>query len=335
MTTEYLALWVHFLWSGLFTLVFSVFAWWQFGLSTGTLRGRHSLAQAKTEGARKATRQRRQLLYIAVMISACLLIMMGALLSTSSKLEEWSRTADVSLACAIKETPFARNWESYGFKEGSIVEACSAEISNAIQIAQRPCWGDCFWHTTASKSISSNGLVCSVIDETLEEIGNSPLGYTIGKIARCDCPCSSLIQVERPRFDMCIIFSVRRAFLPLTPSSPPPPTRTPTSSCKRPLQSVAALTLAHVAQSLVVAIAGLILGFRFERYFTSLPSYMNAKTFLILHTLFAHFVAHALCNPREGNLNIWKKLFRKKKRVGYQARKRARSSRKMRLTYYK
>jgi hypothetical protein len=47
-----------------------------------------------------------------------------------------------------------------------------------------------------------------------------------GGIELCDCPCSSFVEVERP--------------------------------------SVGILTLAHVSQSLVVAIVGLNLGFRFE-----------------------------------------------------------------------
>jgi hypothetical protein len=171
-------------------MVFSTVAWWQFGLATGRL----SAGQATTDGAREAIKQRRRLFHIAVMITACLLVMMGALLSTSLALEEWSRTADISLACAIKETPYARNWEAYGFDEGRIVEVCSAK--DVIQV-KFPCQSGCFWYPT----IATNGLACNEVGssrESLEEYAEDDSAiYNV-----CDCPCSNFIQVERPRSGM-------------------------------------------------------------------------------------------------------------------------------------
>jgi hypothetical protein len=259
MTTEYLALWLHFLWSGLFTIVFSAVAWWKFGLVTARA-GRSSSGPAISEGAREATKKRRRLLSIAVMVSACLLVMTGALLSTSFKLEEWSRTADTALSCAIKETPFARDWGAYGFNEGDIVEVCNSEMANEIQLVS-PCVGSCFWYPT----ITANALTCGVEGWPLEEEREFS--------NRCNCPCSAFIEIERPRFYRFVLILLVYLFFAIEP--PPPPSFLPSPSSfprKPPLESVATLTLAQVAQSLVVAIVGLNLGFRFKRPVHSLLS---------------------------------------------------------------
>jgi hypothetical protein len=290
MTTEYLALWVHFLWSGLFTIAFSAVAWWQFGLATGRL----SVDQAATEGAREAIKQRRRLFHIAVMVTACLLVMMGALLSTSLALGEWSRTADISLACAIKETPFARNWEAYGFDEGGIVEVCSVE--DAIQVAY-PCQGGCFWYP----DITSNSLTCQNVGhwfESLKDFAES--GRDDILFNSCDCPCSNFIQLERPRFGTFMSFHRQLFFISAPPSSLHPPSSKNNASR---LQSVATLTLAHVAQSLVVTVVGLNLGFRFEMH-PFHQSHGNAESLVTFFGIFPQ-------PDRKENLGIWKKFFRK------------------------
>ena len=134
--------------NNLLTMVFSTVAWCSAQLRDGVqhscvVAGRLSARQATTEDAREAIKQRRRLFHIAVMITACLLVMMGALLYTSLALGEWTRTADISLACAIKETSCSRNWEACGFDEGGIVEVHSAKDS--IQVSF-PCQGGYFWH---------------------------------------------------------------------------------------------------------------------------------------------------------------------------------------------
>jgi hypothetical protein len=187
MATEYAALWVHFLWSGVLTMLFNMIALRQFGLATKRMASHQSLEVSHTK---------RRLLRVAVMISTCLLVMMGALLSTSSKLGEWSRTADISLACATKETQFSKNWDAYGFTDGDIIEACSMEDANEVNVyTDKFCQTSCFWYST----IATNGLTCqsSANNETLEEQAESGKpGFTV-----CDCPCSSLIQIQRPRFE--------------------------------------------------------------------------------------------------------------------------------------
>ena len=88
----------HFLWSGVLTMIFSIIAWREIGFITRAMDTR------ATPGGVEAAKQRRRLLRIAVMVSVCLLSMVCALLSTSFTLDEWSQTADISLACEIQET---------------------------------------------------------------------------------------------------------------------------------------------------------------------------------------------------------------------------------------
>jgi hypothetical protein len=197
-------------------MVFSTVAWWQFGLAAGRL----SAGQATADGAREAIKQRLRLFHIAVMTTACLLVMIGALLSTSLALGEWSRTADISLACAIKETSFNRYWEAYGFDEGDIVEVCSAE--GAIQVGL-PCQSGCFWYP----DIATNSLVCQSVYSVYESLKDfaETKGVDNDGFNPCDCPCSDFIQVERPRFGMFMsLFCGHVFFIFMTlPPLPPPP----------------------------------------------------------------------------------------------------------------
>jgi hypothetical protein len=116
MTTEWLALWVHFLWSGAFTMLCCVMLWWKVGLIPG--------AAKSTNHTRKneSTALRRRLLNIAGMVSVCLILNVIATLLTSAKLEEWSRTAEMSLTCEIKETWNSRSWDVYGLDDDTVVE---------------------------------------------------------------------------------------------------------------------------------------------------------------------------------------------------------------------
>ena len=131
---------------------------------------------------------RRRLLNIAGMISVCLILNVIATVSTSAKLNEWSRTADISLACEIKETWNSRSWDVYGFDDDTIVEVCSAEdaISRASDF---PCDDSCTWYPKISVEV----LVCSKEGKTLEEILAN--NYT----SPCECSCSSMIEIQKPR----------------------------------------------------------------------------------------------------------------------------------------
>jgi hypothetical protein len=188
MKTEWLALWLHFLWSGVFTMTCCAVAWWKVGLVTQSAK--RKISQTRNE---PMMTMRRRLLNIAGMISVCLILTVIATVSTSVKLSEWSRTADISLACEIKETWNSRSWSVYGFDNDSIVEVCSAE--DAISKTQNTCVDSCTWHP----GIATERLVCSSIDSkgtllTLEQ------RFVNNEMATpCECPCGSMIEIQKPR----------------------------------------------------------------------------------------------------------------------------------------
>jgi hypothetical protein len=123
------------------------------------------------------------------MISVCLILNVIATVSTSAKLNEWSRTADISLACEIKETWNSRSWDVYGFDDDTIVEVCSAEDDITVGIS--PCVDSCTWYP----EISVGALTCSKEEWTLEEM----LADDSPEFSPCDCPCSSMIEIQKPR----------------------------------------------------------------------------------------------------------------------------------------
>ncbi len=186
MKTEWLALWLHFLWSGVFTMMCCVVAWWKVGLVA------HAANRNTSQTRHESTTVRRRLLNIAGMISVCLVLNVIATLSTSTKLNEWSRTADISLACEIKETWNSRSWDVYGFDDGTIVEVCSAE--DTIPVGPRTCVDSCTWHPRISVAV----LACSVEGWTLEQL----LADDSLLFAPCECPCSSMIEIQKPRLNM-------------------------------------------------------------------------------------------------------------------------------------
>jgi hypothetical protein len=184
MKTEWLALWLHFLWSGALTMTCCVVAWWKVGLATQAAKKNSS----QTRNNSPMT-MRRRLLNIAGMISVCLILNVIATVSTSAKLNEWSRTADISLACEIKETWNSRSWDVYGFDYTTIVEVCSAD--DAIFMGKFPCIDSCTWHP----GISVEMLVCSSEGWTLEEA----LADDSTLFTACECPCSFMIEIQKPR----------------------------------------------------------------------------------------------------------------------------------------
>ena len=187
-------------------MAFSLGAWQKIGAVTA----KSSINAAKSSGTRSsssgaAAQSRRRLLRIAAMVSMCLLLNAIAALSTAAKLEEWGRTADLSLACAIKETWNTRDWNAYGFNENDAVSVCSEET--AIQV-QGPCLSDCFWHPY----ITDGTLTChsdygvggfeslEAKAEKYQQEREAGLREGPGPTNGCDCECSDLVQIERPRF---------------------------------------------------------------------------------------------------------------------------------------
>jgi hypothetical protein len=226
MTTEWLALWVHFLWSGLLAMVFSVVVWYQIGslLRPSILRPSVSVLLKSLSSAIRSRwrrphqhtlqpgvspeveRKRRRLLQIGVMVSVCLLLNVVATLVISEKLHEWSRTSKILLACH-KETPLIRNWEAYGFNENIITKACTREETIPIQ-GYASCSSDCYWHPVHA----TLGLVLKCVPanfgfESIDEYMTSLV--TTGNFPNvCDCPCSNLIEVEKPRYKSFHLYGV-------------------------------------------------------------------------------------------------------------------------------
>jgi hypothetical protein len=203
MQVEWLALWCHFLWSGVLTMAFCTFTWWKTGVMLRASQQATNGNNANSEAWKEGEKQRRRILRIAVMVSFCLFLNATATLSTSAKLEDWSRTADIALTCAIKETWGSRAWDTYGFGE-EIVSVCGLEDANSNKDqAGNPCLSDCFWYP----AITRGYLTCRtelVGYDSLEEQAEYMLSLEEGEpgfSVPCDCPCSSLIEIERPRLN--------------------------------------------------------------------------------------------------------------------------------------
>ncbi len=190
MKTEWLALWLHFLWSGVLTMACCVVAWWKVGLVTQAANRNAIQTRSVSQTRNEPVTMRRRLLNIAGMISVCLVLNVITTVSTSATLNEWSRTADIWLACEIKETWNSRSWDVYGFDNGTIVEVCSAE--DTIPIGKSlPCLDSCTWYP----GITVESLACSDERTTLEEA----LADVSPTFHACECPCSSMIDIQKPR----------------------------------------------------------------------------------------------------------------------------------------
>jgi hypothetical protein len=225
MKTEWLAIWIWFLVFGVLTMYFSLRT--AHKMSRALLESRANLESAPNTQSDKS---RKRLLRIAGMVSICLVLNTAATLSISVKHEDWSRTADIALTCQTKESWTKKNWENYGLRIGEIVEACSVDEHITIT---KPCEGSCLWYP----EITDFFLVCmdpavhnrpgyNSFEDFAKAKANGDWKIGDGGIYACDCPCSSLIEIKRP--------------------------------------SVLILTLAHVAQNLVVVVVGLNMGFRKE-----------------------------------------------------------------------
>jgi hypothetical protein len=191
MTTEWLVLWCHFLWSGSLTMYFAIACWHKIGLVSARAQSNPE-RNAPSEGAKS----RQRLLRIAGMVSVCLLLNTIATVATSFKLEEWERTADIALTCEIKETWNSRSWNTYGFEEDLPQKACSQESATRVQGL---CSSDCFWYP----SITVAALTCQEQSmASLEEQSEAYQGVDAKnrQFNACDCDCSELVQISRPRF---------------------------------------------------------------------------------------------------------------------------------------
>jgi hypothetical protein len=244
MTIEWLAIWVHFVWSGSTIMMCCLVTWWKIGVATGAI----TTSQRRAGRGKQSSQMRRRLLSIASLISVCLLLNVVSTIEISAKLEEWIRTTELTLVCRIKETWNSRAWDAYGLTEDNIVEVCRGEEI----ISARTCIGGCYWYP----GVTNNHLTCatsflgSLEDQAAAKALVDKDDWDKDPAVRCDCPCSRFVEIKRPRYRWNLNdILYKRAwndpiFIHIADNS------------------VAMLTLSHVAQSMVVVIVGLSMGFR-------------------------------------------------------------------------
>jgi hypothetical protein len=187
-------------------MFFCVFSWRQIGRVTAAANTGRSASDTGSGRASEAEQSRKRLLRIATMVSVCLLIMVTALVTTASKLDEWSRTADISLRCGISETWSSHDWEAYGFRSSDdVAKVCNFE--EKIDVSHDfGCLSGCWWYL----EISTEHLVCDDPVGTMEWWTRAIADGTSGSVRPlCDCPCNNLIEVERPRWYNPVCFNPR------------------------------------------------------------------------------------------------------------------------------
>jgi hypothetical protein len=190
MTVEWLAIWVHFVWSGSTIMICCFVTWWKIGVVAGAIKtGRRRAVQGK-----QSSNMRHRLLSIAGLISVCLLLNLVSTIVMSAKLEEWTRTTELTLVCTIKETWSTRALDAYGFTEDNIVEVCSGkEIIGSSAI----CRGGCYWHP----GVTHEYLTCATSAlGSLEHQAAANASLDKNVPVYCDCPCSRFVEIKRPRY---------------------------------------------------------------------------------------------------------------------------------------
>jgi hypothetical protein len=239
MKVEWLAIWVHFAWSGSTIMICCFVTWWKIGVVTG---------RTPSQFKQSSSQMRRRMLSIAGLISVCLLLNMVSTIVTSAKLGEWTRTTDLTLVCTIKETFHARAWDAYGLTEDNIVEVCKGE---EVSAASGTCIGGCYWHpgVTDRYLTCANSVFGSLEDQAATKALVGKDDWDKDSPWRCECPCSRYVEIKRPRYrwnlnDIVYIGGWNDPIFIHTADSVP------------------MLTLSHVAQSMVVLIVGLSMGFR-------------------------------------------------------------------------
>jgi hypothetical protein len=220
---EWLLLWVHFVWSGGLVVVFSVLSYMKVNKIVFAM-GEPSNSNVGAETRRKITGQKRRLFRIAGMTSVCLLMNLVITIQMSSILDDWSRSSDLWLHCALYETADTRDWDAYQLQDGA--QLCGPEAA----IADKDCTSPCVYNAGVigtptdipcggkkKLDLSQPGLQCDY---------NCTTYFTSGETSRasCDCSCDDLVKIKKP--------------------------------------SVLIMALSQLAQSLVVVIVGLNIGLR-------------------------------------------------------------------------
>jgi hypothetical protein len=194
MKIEWLAIWVHFVWSGSTIMICCFVTWWKIGVVTGAIR----TSQRRAGQGKQSSQMRHRLLGIASLISVCLLLNVVSTIVMSAKLEEWTRTTELTLVCMIKETRSSRAWDAYGLTEDNIVEVCSGE---EIIDVTGTCIGGCYWYpgVTWKHLTCANSMYGSLEDQAAVKALVDKDDWDKVPPVYCDCPCSRFVEIKRPR----------------------------------------------------------------------------------------------------------------------------------------
>jgi hypothetical protein len=176
-----------------------------------------------TRAQRNIRGQKRRLFRIALLTTICLLVQGTITILISSTLEEWNDSSEAWLYCTLHDNGVFRNWELYGHTDGDVVCTDTDIDRRGLEIV--------FGLTLAQKNPLTQDVQCTS-DCIFNDLHNRPVcdvsAYVWNEVTHttlgCICSCDDIVQIEKP--------------------------------------SVLAMTLSHLAQSLVVAIVGLNMGLR-------------------------------------------------------------------------
>lgn len=254
LAIEWGLLWIHFIWSSVGIVLFTLGSWWEIRSATkqqSALRDSNrtssensvvspddisinanssdllsdltvsSIANINAGTTNKSIADtRRKLVWVAVLLCACLCFAMALMIYMVPPLKQWTESADALLECSLLEmsgrSPDASAISGVaGFLPGQAICSQASILSSEGQ-----CGSDCFWRP----DIDINDLVCALPGNTIESMVSQLTTRS------CDCSCQEMLR------EVCETDLVAN--------------------------DVAIMTLSFAAQSLVVAIVGVYMGFR-------------------------------------------------------------------------
>jgi hypothetical protein len=187
MTTEWLLLWVHFVWAGSVIILFSVLSFFKVRKTQQRLA---AIAGGAQGSSRDINSSKRRLLHIAMMCALCLLINLVCTLLTSATLDDWATDSDIWLKCTLFETWNQKNTDAY---ELTNLEPVCAPKDVTFSLSTLGCKSECTFHSCDEGSEdpschgkAPNALLCAT---TLDPKDSNDYTY-------CDCPCEKLITVR-------------------------------------------------------------------------------------------------------------------------------------------
>jgi hypothetical protein len=206
MATEWALLHAWLFVSGVLIVIFTVGAWLQ--IYNVQVAMKSSMFSSRKRSGRSIDRElnnsveinemnapKRRLLFMACMVSVCLLINTIVAVSISSALAEWGKSTDSWLRCTLSESWSSRNYALYGLTPNQVVcEQKEITLSYAGE-----CAGDCRWgipHITGSDLVLFCPMSPNVDFDSLNPEIAADLVKTVD-YAYCDCSCDAFVQVER------------------------------------------------------------------------------------------------------------------------------------------